>query len=125
MRLFTSLIVGLALGIGLGLLIGWTVAPVEYVNNPASALDRAYKDDYTVMVAAGFRADQDISGAVERLRVLGVENIPAHVLETTERYITSSRSIDDIRTLVVLYEGLTGRITPLMQPYRPVSVPNS
>ncbi len=75
-------------------------------------------DDYTVMIAAAFVQDQDLGGAVDRLRVLGVENIPAYVLEVTERFITNSQNVNDIRLLVGLYEGLAGRVTPMMEPYR-------
>jgi hypothetical protein len=119
-RFFVSLIIGLVVGVGVGLYLGWVQFPLEFVNSPARALAREYKDDYTVMIAAAFAHDGDLGGAIERLRVLGVENIPAHVLEVTERYITNSQNVDDIRLLVGLYEGLAGRVTPLMEPYRPV-----
>jgi hypothetical protein len=119
-RFLVSLIIGLIVGIGAGLYLGWVQFPVEFVNSPASALAREYKDDYTVMIAAAFAQDQDLGGAVERLRVLGVENIPAYVLEVTERFITNSQNVNDIRLLVGLYEGLAGRVTPMMDPYRQV-----
>jgi hypothetical protein len=68
------------------------------------------------MIAAGYLADGDASGAVERLSVLGVDNVPLYVQELTERYITNSRDIEDIRHLVALADGL-GRLTPIMEPY--------
>ena len=122
MRFIISLLIGLAVGLGLGLYLGWVQFPVEFVNSPITELAPRYKDEYTVMIAAGYAADQDLVGAVERLRVLGVENIPAYVQETTERYITNSRNVDDIRYLVILAEGMD-RLTPIMEPYRQVSVP--
>lgn len=121
-RLFSSLLVGLAIGLALGLYLGWGPFPVEYLNSPVSNLDQRYKDDYTVMIAAGYQVDGDPVAAVERLRFLQVENGPAYVQEVTERYITNSNSIDDIYLLVALAEGL-GRLTPLMEPYRPVELP--
>jgi len=121
-RFIISLLIGLAIGIGLGLYLGWVQFPVEYVNSPITDMAPRYKDEYTVMIATGYAADGDLVGAVERLRVLGVENIPAYVQETTERYITNSRNVDDIRYLVILAEGLD-RLTPIMEPYRQVSVP--
>jgi hypothetical protein len=121
-RFIVSLLIGLAVGLGLGLYLGWVQFPVEFVNSPITELAPRYKDEYTVMIAAGYSADQDLVGAVERLRVLGVENIPAYVQETTERYITNSRNVDDIRYLVILAEGLD-RLTPIMEPYRQVSAP--
>jgi hypothetical protein len=74
------------------------------------------------MVAAGYLADGDLGGALERLRLLGVANIPAYVQEVTERYISNSQDVNDIRYLVALSEGV-GRLTPIMQPYRQLFPP--
>lgn len=125
MRFLLSLLLGFAVGVVGGLYVGWVAAPAQSINHPAAALDRSYRDQYTVWVAAGFLLDSDLQGALDRLRVLGVENAPAHVLEITERFITNSQNVDDIRKLVALYQGLTGRLTPLMEAYRPVSLPGT
>jgi hypothetical protein len=124
-RFLVSLLIGVMIGIGGGLLYGWVISPVQFTNSAASQLDRRYKDEYTIMVAAGYMVDGDIVGAVNRIRVLGVENVPAHVLEVTERYITTSQNVEEIRKLVALYEGLTGRVTPLMEPFRPLTTPGA
>jgi hypothetical protein len=121
-RFFLSLLIALIIGVLLGLYLGWVQFPVEYIDSPASALDQPYQDEYTVMIAAGYSADQDLTGALTRLRVLGVENVPTYVQEVTERYITNSQAVDEIRVLVTLAEGL-GRMTPIMEPYRRVTVP--
>jgi hypothetical protein len=123
-RLFLSTVIGILTGIGLGLLIGWQIAPVEYINSPMSDLAQRHKDDYTLMIAAGYLTDGDVSGAIERLRVLGVDNVPAYVQDTTERFITNSRDIDEIRQLVALSEGL-GRLTPPMENFRQLSLSES
>lgn len=117
MRFLASLTFGVLAGVALGLLIGWVLAPTEYVNSPMQALAPRHRDDYTVMIAAGFAADGDVAGVVERLRKLGVDNVPQYVQEVTERYITNSRDLADIRLLVMLAEGL-GRLTPLMENFR-------
>lgn len=122
LRFVVSLAIGLIVGLLVGLYLGWIQFPVEFIDSPASDLSPRYRDEYTVMIAAGYLADGDLQGAVERLRVLGVENIPQHVQETTERYITNSREYEDIQVLVALAEGLD-RLTPIMEPYRPVRVP--
>ncbi|MGB1287672.1 MAG: hypothetical protein ACPG7F_14130, partial [Aggregatilineales bacterium] len=64
--------------------------------------------------------DGDVNAAVERLRPLQTDNIPDYVQDTTERYISNSRDLDDIRKLVALSEGL-GRLTPLMENFRQFS----
>lgn len=122
LRFLLSLLLGGVLGLGVGLYLGWVQFPVEFVNSPISALDPRYRDDYTVMVAQGFQADADGVGAVQRLRVLGVENVPEYVFQQAERYITNSRSPQEIQALIALSEGL-GRTSPLFAPYRPVGAP--
>jgi hypothetical protein len=123
-RLVISLLIGLVLGAGIGLYAGWVQFPVAYVNSPMTDLSQRFKDDYTVMIAAGYTADGDLEGAVERLRRIGVTNIPDFVQDTAERYITSSGEVDDVRALVAFAEGL-GRLTPIMEPYRLVNAPGA
>lgn len=120
LRFFFSLVIGLVGGLMLGIFLGWVVVPVEYVNSPIRALSPQYKDEFTVMIASGYIADGDALGAVERLRALGVDNVPAYVQDITERYITNSRDVDQIRRLVALAEGL-GRLTPPMENFRQLS----
>ena len=115
-RFFLSLIIGLVLGTLLGLYLGWVQFPVEYVDSPMSDLDQLAKDDYTVMIAAGYEYDGDALGVVERLRLLQVDNVPEYVERVTERFITNSRDLRDIRLLVNLSNGLR-RLTPIMEPF--------
>ncbi|MBI5669572.1 MAG: hypothetical protein HZC41_16340 [Chloroflexi bacterium] len=122
LRFLVSLLIGLAVGVVVGLYLGWVQFPVEFVDSPASSLAERYKDDYIVMVASGYLKDGDLGGAVERLRILGVPNIPAYVQEVTERYISNSQNADDISVLVALSESL-GRLTPIMLPYRKIAAP--
>ncbi len=117
LRFLISLLIGLMIGLALGLYLGWVPFPVEYVNSPAAALDQSYKDDYTVMIANAWLQDRDTELARSRLRLLEVENIPQHVQDVTERYITGSVFIDEIPALVALSDAL-GRLTPVMLPYR-------
>ena len=121
-RFLTSLLFGLVIGSGSGLALGWGPLAAVSVDNPATSLADAHKETYTIMVAAGYVVDGDRIGAVNRLRILGIENAPEYVREMTERYITLSRDVEDIRQLVALYEGLTsGQDLPgIMQPYRTV-----
>lgn len=121
-RFLFSFIVALIVGLLLGLYLGWVQFPVKYTDSGAERLAQRFKDDYTVMIASAYVEDSDLTGALERMRVLGVENVPAYIQETTERYITNSRDVNDIRALVALSEGL-GRLTPIMQPYQILTVP--
>jgi hypothetical protein len=122
LRIVVSIGLGLALGLIVGLYLGWVQFPTQFINSPASSLAERYKDEYIVMIAAGYLADGDLGGAVDRLRILGVPNIPAYVQEVTERYISTSRDPRDIAYLVALAESL-GRLTAIMQPYRQLTAP--
>jgi hypothetical protein len=122
LRFVISLLIGLVIGGLIGLYLGWVQFPVQFVNSPASSLSEDYKGEFMVMVAAGYLKDSDLGGAVDRLRLLGVPNIPAYVQQVTESYITESRDVNDISYLVALAEAV-GRLTPIMEPYRRVSVP--
>lgn len=122
LRFFFSIVVGVIVGILAGLFIGWQVAPVEYTDSPIAALAREYKDRYTILIAGGYIADGDIHAAIERLRLLGEDNIPEYVQRVTERYISNSADLNDIRYLVALAEGL-GRLTQPMQNFRQYSRP--
>lgn len=122
LRFLISLLIGLGLGAAVGLYLGWVQFPSQYVNSPAATLNERYKDEYTVMVATGYLKDGDLGGAFDRLKILGVPNIPAYVQAVTERYISNSRDATDIAYLVALAEGL-GRVTPIMEPYRQLRAP--
>ncbi len=120
MRFLISLLVALIIGAGVGLYLGWVQFPAQVIDNPMSNLDARYQDEYTVMIAYGFLADRNLASALERLQRLDLENAALTIQETAERYISSSRTVEDIRALVTLAEGV-GRLTPLMEPYRLVN----
>ena len=63
----------LILGFGIGLLYGWLINPVEYVDTNPDALRVDYKTDYVLMVAEAYQADKDLDSAIERLTFLGFE----------------------------------------------------
>ncbi|MGB7337314.1 MAG: hypothetical protein WBC91_00365 [Phototrophicaceae bacterium] len=114
-RVFISTVIGVIIGIGAGLGLGWGF-PAQYSNSTLPELGRVHQDTYTVMIAAGYVNDRDITGAFERLQRLGVENVPAHVQDITERYITNSRDLGDIQLLVALADGF-GRLSPVMETF--------
>lgn len=117
LRYMRSLILGILLGTVVGLYFGWELFPSGGRNSELSQLARSDQDDYTVMIAAGYAVDNDSAGAIERLRLLGHEDLPRALRESTERIISSSsRSLADIRLLVGLAHGL-GLLSAPMQPF--------
>jgi hypothetical protein len=121
-RFFLSFFIAILFGLGIGLYLGWVQFPVQFIDSPARSLAPAFQDDYTLMVAAGYAADGDVNGAIERLRLLDIEDVPAYVQQIAERYIANSRGVEEIRLLVKL-AGAMGRLTPMMEPYREVTLP--
>lgn len=124
-------IIAIALGIGLGVYIGWIQYPVEYRNSYMCQLSDNYQEEYTLMIARGYREDGDLNKALDRLqplRAVGVpecddgrsyqiDNIPEWVQVLTERYISQGADPALIRDLVALAEGF-GRLTPIMESFR-------
>ena len=58
------------IGLGLGLVYGWVVSPVEYLDTTPSTLRYDYRTDYVLMVAEIFDLSQDADQAVRQLAQL-------------------------------------------------------
>ncbi|MCS7283342.1 MAG: hypothetical protein NZ769_08365 [Anaerolineae bacterium] len=116
MRLVYPGLLGLALGLGLGLLVGWVLWPVQYTNTAPAQLRQDYRTDYILMVAAAYRVEGDPEAARGRLAQLDPEDPSRPLVELTEALIAQGGRPQDIRMLVRLAEAL-GAVTPPMTPY--------
>lgn len=65
----------IAIGLAGGLVYGWLINPVQYVNTSAESLHPGFKADYVLMVAEIYKMDGDLPGAIQRLALLG--SLPA------------------------------------------------
>ena len=108
-------IVGIALGIGLALLIGWGLLPVQRADSSPSMLRRDYQEEYLRLIAAAYQADGDLTMAQQRLATLQPD-ATAFLVEVTERWITQGKSDAILIPLAQLARDL-GASTPAMQPY--------
>lgn len=61
----------IAIGIAFGLLYGWVIEPVKYVDTAPDSLRLDYKTDYVLMVAEAYQVEHDLNLAVQRLAMLG------------------------------------------------------
>jgi len=61
----------ITLGIISGLVYGWRVNPVKYVETTLDSLRVDYKTDYVLMVAEAYSAEANLDTAVRRLALLG------------------------------------------------------
>ena len=64
-------ILAITAGLGLGLLYGWVINPVEYVDTTPATLRQDYKTDFVLMVAEGYHLDGDLDAARRYLTLLG------------------------------------------------------
>jgi hypothetical protein len=67
MSRWARFLIVLFIGIGLGLLYGWVIDPVEYVDTYPDALREDYKALYVLMVAETYQMERNVDLAIERL----------------------------------------------------------
>src|SRR5689334_1546728 len=79
------IIIGAALGVGLGLVYGWVIDPIEYIDVTPGILREDYRADYVLMVAEAFHNEYNTEAAARRLALLGSE-APAHIVASTLDY---------------------------------------
>lgn len=60
-----------ALGIGLGLLYGWVLDPVDFVDLTPDTLRADFRADYILMVAEAYQSEKDLDLAARRLAIFG------------------------------------------------------
>ena len=72
-------IIVVLLGGVLGLVYGWVVNPVKYVDTTPSSLRADYQADYVLMVAESYSQNRDLPLAARRLALLGESSPTEHV----------------------------------------------
>jgi hypothetical protein len=68
------IILALLAGIGIGLVYGWLVDPVDFFDLPPDTLRADYKADYVLMAAEAYRVEQDAGLAARRLAIFGSQS---------------------------------------------------
>lgn len=71
MRRWTGFLITIILGVVLGLLYGWVINPVEYVDTAPDSLRVDFRTDYVLMVAEAYRLEGSLGLAARRLALLG------------------------------------------------------
>jgi len=94
-RFFIAILVG----VGLGLLYGWLVNPVKYVDTTPDTLRIDYKTDYVLMVAEAYQLEGDPAQAVRRLALLG-ETPPAEMAYQAILFAQKTNYTDDDLTIM-------------------------
>lgn len=101
----------IAAGLGLGLLYGWIINPVEYVNTAGDSLRADYKADYVLMVAEIYAADENLDRAVQQLRLLGSQPASQIAAEGLGTATALGYAAEDIALLNRLAQALAEQTT--------------
>ncbi len=96
--LLTGIILGLLLGFG----ISFLVYPVHYTNVPPETLQSVDKDQYRLMIASAYQANNDIGRAQARLGILREDNVSGLLLLQAQR----SERRSDAQLLLKLSQAL-------------------
>lgn len=64
-------LIAILFGVGLGLVYGWLINPIEYVDTTPDTLRVDYQTDYILMISEAYQGEGDLDWAVRRLAVLG------------------------------------------------------
>jgi hypothetical protein len=70
-RRWVFFILSIAIGFGIGILYGWVISPVQYVDTSPDTLRADFRTDYVLMVAEVFQSERDVDLAARRLAMLG------------------------------------------------------
>ena len=104
-RWFLFLIVVL-LGGALGLVYGWVVNPVEFVDTTPDSLRADFKADYVLMVAESYHTNGEVALAARRLALLGGPNLTETVSEAMVFGGQAGYAEDDLALLAQLASDL-------------------
>ena len=110
------LMVGLAIGSGLGLYYGWVVDPTDFTNATPAMLEESYRQDYMVLVAASYAYTGDLATAERRLNRLG-ETAVSDLFNLMLDQILRDENEQRIRQLVYLVADLDAGYSPAMDVY--------
>ncbi len=113
------ILLGLAIGVGLGLAIGWVFWPTEFTDANPTVLEDRYRRDYVQLIADSYALDNNLVAAQQRINDLG-EDGPQYVLQVLIEMILRQDDEGAIRRLARLARDI-GQYTPAMDPYLPTT----
>lgn len=106
------LVTGFVLGVLLGLVFAWMVAPVEYVDTSPASLRENFKDQYRALIAAAYVANSDLARAQARLNLLDDADVARTLAEQAQRTLAEGGSPDAAQALALLALDLGRGPTP-------------
>jgi hypothetical protein len=101
---WTLIILALFAGLGIGIIYGWYLDPVDYFDLTPDTLRADYKADYILMTAEAYRAEQDPGLAARRLAIFGTKS-PSAIAADGLAYARSNSFLD--AEIVLIQELVT------------------
>jgi hypothetical protein len=96
----------LVMGVLAGLVYGWVVNPVEYIDNGLNSLKLDYQTDLVLMTADAYASDLDITTAIQKLYQINGEDIDGLLTDSLEYARQMNFSDQDITKLEMLQSAV-------------------
>jgi hypothetical protein len=106
-----SILLALGVGIGLGLIYGWVIEPVEFTDVTPDLLREDYRVDFVLMTAEAYQNDFDPETAAKRLALLGSQPPASYIVSAIEYASLNAFTQDELTALQSLLTA--------MQTYQP------
>ena len=103
------------LGIAAGVVYGWAIDPVKFVDTTPASLRADYRTDYVLMVAEAYHADHNIDQAGERLAIFGTAS-PAALAQAA---VNAGKQFGYAEADLVLLQDLTRALQASQPPGTP------
>lgn len=116
------LITALVIGIGAGLFYAWILAPVTFIDIAPVSLREEYKEQYRVLIAAAYAANNDLARARARLDQLEDPDIVRTLTMQAQRSLITAGQENISHSLGMLALALTQE-GPAVQPLPVVDDP--
>jgi hypothetical protein len=106
------LLTGFVVGLAIGLLYGYLISPVEYIDSSPSVLNGADKDRYRSLIALAFQADNNLGRARQRLALLKDNSGSQNLAAQAQRLLAANANDQDAHALALLAAALAPQSSP-------------
>jgi hypothetical protein len=110
------LLTGLVIGIIVGLVYAWRIAPVKYIDTTPATLRQDFKDQYRALIAIAYAADGDLVRAQARLKQLKDPNSAQTVAIQAQQALAGGRPADEAHALGLLAVALSQNVSSALKP---------
>ena len=99
-------LIAILVGLVIGLLYGWLISPVSYIDTSPNTLRIDYKTDYVLMVSESYQSEKDLEQAARRLAMLGGSSQIELIVQTTQFAQKAGYSEADVARMQALLSAL-------------------